>query len=150
MNIALATIFAKLPIEHLRTTIRQHLEPLTSRLPDKRLGRVAELMILGIVGGQTPIITGMARHNAKDEGETWAVAKRMYRWLDNERITSHDLFASLYQIGQQVVALEHPAYLVVAVDPVNFVKPYVKEVEGVSVVHKATRCRTCRVTRGCG
>jgi len=36
------------------------------------------------------------------------------------------------------VALENPEYLVVAVDPVNFEKPYAKAIEGVSVVHKAT------------
>jgi hypothetical protein len=37
-----------------------------------------------------------------------------------------------------VVALEKLAYLLVAVDPVNFEKPYAKAIEGVSVVHKAT------------
>jgi hypothetical protein len=39
---------------------------------------------------------------------------------------------------QQVVALEQPDYLVVAVDPVNFEKPYAEAMEGVSVVHRAT------------
>jgi hypothetical protein len=138
MNITFACLVAKLPIEQIRTTIRQYIEPLTRRLPDQRLRRVAEVILLGILGGQTPVITGMARHRAKDDGETWAVAKRIYRWLSNERLTSQALFESLYQIGQQAIALERPAYLVVAVDPVNFEKPYTKAVEGVSVVHKAT------------
>jgi hypothetical protein len=138
MNITFASIIAKLPIEHIRAAIRQHIEPLTSQLPDKRLGRVAELIILGILGRQPPVITAMARHSAKDEGETWAVAKSIYRWLGNERLTSQALFASLYQIGQQAVALERPQYLVVAVDPVNFEKPYAEAIEGVSIVYKAT------------
>jgi hypothetical protein len=138
MNITLAAMVAKLPIEQIRSTIRRHIGSLTDRLPDKRLRRVAELIILGILGGQTPIITSIARHSTKDEGDTWAVAKSMYRWLGNERITSQELFASLYQIGQQVVARESPNYLVVAVDPVNFEKPYAEGMEGVSVVHKAT------------
>ena len=112
--------------------------PLTIFLPDKRLGQVAEMIILGILGSQTSIISCMARHNSKDEGDTWAVAKRIYRWFDNERFDSDQLFASLSETSQQVVALEQPDYLVVAVDPVNFEKPYAGVVEGVSVVHKAT------------
>jgi hypothetical protein len=138
MNIAFQAILAKLPIEQIENTVRQHISPLVSHLPDKRLGRVAELIILGILGGQTPVMTEIARHSSKDEGETWAVAKSIYRWVDNERFDSRDLFASLYQIGQQPIAAELPAYLVVAVDPVNFEKPYAEAVEGVSVVHKAT------------
>ena len=41
-------------------------------------------------------------------------------------------------MGYRVVEREAPAYLVVAVDPVNFEKPYAKAIEGVSTVHKAT------------
>jgi hypothetical protein len=44
----------------------------------------------------------------------------------------------LYQAGRQAVVSESPAYLVVAVDPVNFEKPYAQAIEGVSTVHKAT------------
>jgi len=43
-------------------------------------------MVLGILGGQTPLITGMARPNTKEAGETWVVAKRMYRLMANERL----------------------------------------------------------------
>lgn len=49
-----------------------------------------------------------------------------------------EYYDGLYQVGCEAVALEAPAYLVVAVDPVNFEKPYVKKVEGSSIVHKAT------------
>lgn len=138
MNITLAGMFAKLPIEQITTTIRTHIGPLLGLMPDKRMGRVAEQIILGILGGQTPVITEMARQSSKDEVETWASAKRIYRWMDNKRIKSEQLFASLYLIGQEVVALESPKYLVVGVDPVNFEKPYAKAIEGVSVVYKAT------------
>ena len=138
MNIALQAILAKFPIEQIQTTIHKHILPLICAMPDKRLGRIAELIILGILGGQTPVITCMARESSKDEGETWAVAKRIYRWLENKRFQSSDLFACMYAIGQQVVAEEPPEYLVVAVDPVNFEKPYAEVVEGVSVVYKAT------------
>ena len=138
MNIALQAILAKFPIKQIRATVRQHILPMISHMPDSRLGSIAELIILGIIGGQTPIVTCMARQSSKNTGETWAVAKKIYPWLENERFHSQDLFASLYEIGQQVVMVESPSYLVVAVEPVNFEKPYAEVVEGVSVVHKAT------------
>ncbi len=48
------------------------------------------------------------------------------------------LYEGLYQVGCQAVGREEPEYLVAAVDPVNFEKPYVKVIEGASIVHKAT------------
>jgi hypothetical protein len=138
MNIALQTLFAKLPIEQIKATIQAHILPMSNHLPDKRLRRVAESIILGILGGQTPVITAIARQSSKEVGETWAVAKSIYRWLSNKRFTSQDLYEQVYAIGQQVVNDEKPEYLVVAVDPVNFEKPYAESIEGVSVVYKAT------------
>ena len=95
-------------------------------------------MVLGILGGETPVITEIARQNSKEDGESWAVAKRMYRLLENEHLETSELYEGLYEVGCQAVARERPEYLVVAVDPVNFEKPYVKAIEGVSIVHKAT------------
>ena len=138
MNITLESILAKLPIEKIKESIQKQIEPMKAKLPDKRLGKVVENLALGILGGQTPVITGIARHNSKEEGESWAVAKRIYRFLDNQRVKTKDLYEGLYEIGQQMVEQEKPAYLVVAVDPVNFEKPYAKAIEGVSTVHKAT------------
>lgn len=138
MNIALEAILDKLPIEEIKTTIHRHIRPLEKRLPDKRLERVVEGMVLGILGGETPVITEIARQNSKEDGESWAVAKRMYRLLENEHLETSELYEGLYQVGRQAVAQEAPAYLVAAVDPVNFEKPYVKKVEGASIVHKAT------------
>jgi hypothetical protein len=61
MTITLETILAKLPIGKLMETIEAHIHPLVCLLPDKRLEAVIRLMILGILGGETPVITGMAR-----------------------------------------------------------------------------------------
>jgi hypothetical protein len=138
MNIALESIFAKLPILEIRRAIQSHTEALMEMLPDKRMKKVLENMLLGILGGQTPLITGMARQSGKAEGETWAVAKSMYRLLGNKRLATKVIYQGLYHVGQKVVESENPDYLVVAVDPVNFEKPYTKALEGVSVVHKAT------------
>ena len=138
MNIALESIFAKLPILEIQRTIQSHTEALMEMLPDSRMKKVLENMLLGILGGQTPLITGMARQSGKAEGETWAIAKSIYRFLGNKRVETKVIYQGLYQVGQKVVESENPDYLVVAVDPVNFEKPYTKALEGVSVVHKAT------------
>lgn len=138
MNIALESIPAKLPIMKIQDSIQSHTEGLMKMLPDKRMKKVLGNMLLGILGGQTPLVTGMARQNGKNEGETWAVAKSMCRLLGNKRLETKVLYQGLYKIGRQVVERENPEYLVVAVDPVNFEKPYTKVLEGVSVVHKAT------------
>lgn len=139
MTIALETKLAKLlPIEEIKATIHQQIQPVTEQLPDKRLKRVIEDMVWGILGGETPVITEMARQSSKDDGECWAVAKRMYRLLENEQVQTHRLYEGLYQVGCQAVACEKPAYLVAAVDPVNFEKPYGKSMEGISTVHKST------------
>jgi len=138
MNIALGSILAKLPIMEIRITIQSHTQSLMGMLPDKRMKKVLENMLLGILGGQTPVITRIAGQNGKTEGETWAVAKSMYRLLGNKRLETKVIYQGLYEAGQQVVERENPDYLVVAVDPVNFEKPYTQALEGVSVVHKAT------------
>ena len=138
MNIASENILAKLPMMEIERTLQSHTEPLMEMLPDQRMKKVLRNMLLGILGGQTPVITGMARQTWKQEGETWAVAKSMYRLLGNERLKTKVIYQGLYRVGQQVVEREDPNYLVVAVDPVNFEKPYTEALEGVSVVHKAT------------
>ncbi len=138
MTIAPEGIFAKLPILEIRGTIRNHSEPLMRLLPDKRMRKVIENMMLGILGGQTSVITGIARQNGKKDGETWSVAKSMYRLLGNQRLATDVIYQGLYETGQRIVAGEKTEYLVAAVDPVNFEKPYTKSLEGVSLVHKAT------------
>jgi len=138
MNIALEAILAKLPIEEIKLTIHKHIVPFEKMLPDKRLERGVDDMILGILGGESPVVTEMARQNSKEDGESWATAKRIYRLLENERVKTSEFYEGLYQVGCQAVAREKPEYLVVAVDPVNFEKPYVKVIEGASIVHKAT------------
>jgi len=47
------------------------------------------------------------------------------------------LVEALYRRAQQTVAEEAPSYLVVAVDPVQFEKPYMRRLEGVSKVYKS-------------
>ena len=138
MNIALDSISAKLPMEEITRTIWNHIRPRMNAMPDKRRRNVLVRMVLGILGGQTPVITEMARQSSKEEGETWAVAKRIYRLLGNKRLENGLVYGGLYAIGQEVVAEEAPDHLIVAMDPMNFEKPYAESIEGVSMIHKAT------------
>jgi hypothetical protein len=138
LTIPLEEFLAKLPMDQIEATIREYSQPLEERLPDQRLKKVVEKMVLGILGGETPVITEIARQNSKTDGDSWASAKRIYRLLDNPRVQTNEIYAGLYQAGCRSVACEAPDYLVVAVDPVNFEKPYAQAIEGVSIVHKAT------------
>ena len=70
--------------------------------------------------------------------DCWPAAKRIYRFVGNKRFNHHQLYKGMYQIARRTVTQEHPDYLVVALDPVNFEKPYTKKLEGVSTVHKST------------
>ena len=66
------------------------------------------------------------------------MARRMYRFIWNRRFSAQTLERGLYAIGQATVRRYHPEGLVVAIDPVNFEKPYTQALEGVSTVYKST------------
>lgn len=58
--------------------------------------------------------------------------------LHNDRFSHADLAAGLSTVSQANVARDDLDYLVVAIDPVNFEKPYTEALEGVSTVYKST------------
>lgn len=132
------SVLDNLPQAELSVALEQFLAPLQAKLPDKRLQKVASTGVQSLIAAQSPVITQMARLGDRRESSTHAASQRLYRFLDNQRLSANLIFEGLYQIGQQAVAREHPDYLVIAVDPVNFEKPYTKKLEGVSTVHKAT------------
>ncbi|HID07077.1 MAG TPA: hypothetical protein EYP10_08000 [Armatimonadetes bacterium] len=90
------------------------------------------------MAGQTPVITAMAQSVSRLESETWPAAKRIYRFIYNKRFDHQLLFAGVYRIARCTVERERPERLVVAIDPVNFEKPYARALEGISTVHKST------------
>jgi hypothetical protein len=129
---------AKLPMVEFENELERFLEPVSAHLPEERMRRVGKLAVQGIVGGQSPVVTQMARGVVR-EGETiWPVAKRLYRFIWNERFSHRDLLKGLYGVAQRTVAEHAPSHLVVALDPVNFEKPYTEKLEGVSTVMKST------------
>lgn len=128
----------KLPDQVLSESLTSFLEPLTGLLPDKRLQAVARLSVKGIVAAQSPLITKMAQMVDRQQASTRAASARIYRFINNKRVTSRRLFKGLYHLARRTVERENPPYVVVAIDPVNFEKPYTHKLEGVSTVHKAT------------
>jgi hypothetical protein len=131
-------VLAKLPQAELEQSLREFVAPLTELLPDQRLRRVVPLAVQGILAGQSPVVAAMAQSVSRQEADPWAQAKRVYRLLNNTRFSHTQLLDGLYRVAQHNVQREKPPYLVVAVDPVNFEKPYTEKLEGVSLVHKST------------
>ncbi len=126
-----------LPVAELAEDAKQYLEPLLRELPEKRLRVVGVLMVLGILAGHSPIITQMARGVRDGSRYILDMARRMYRFVWNRRLSSAQIQQGLYAIGQATVAHYDTAELVVAIDPVNFEKPYTHDLEGLSTVHKS-------------
>jgi hypothetical protein len=114
----------KLPVTELITALEGFMEPVLMHLPEKRLRGVGKQAVQGIISGQSPLVTQMARGVAREEQTIWPMAKRLYRFLWNPRFSHRDLLKGLYGIAQRTVAEHAPARLVVALDPVNFEKPY--------------------------
>jgi hypothetical protein len=54
----------------------------------------------------------------------WVMSKRFYRFLANQRISHRDLLKGFYEIVRQTFAQYAPEYVVVALGPDNFEKPY--------------------------
>lgn len=135
----------------LTESAEHYLEPLLRQLPEKRLRAVSVLMVLGILAGHSPLITRMARGVRDGSRYILDLAGRMYRFLWNRRLSSAQLQQGLYAIGQATVARYAASELVVALDPVNFEKPYTHDLEGISTVHKSCppdRQGQARLTRG--
>jgi hypothetical protein len=128
----------KLPVAELSATLDLFLEPVLKHLPEKRLREVGKLAVQGVLSGQSPLVTQIARGVAREEETVWPTAKRLYRFIWNQPFTHRALLKGVYGIAQRSVAEHVPSHLVVALDPVNFEKPYTKSLEGVSTVMKST------------
>jgi hypothetical protein len=146
-------LIRQLPVAELQESLETFLAPLTEQLPDARLPTVARLMVQGIVTSESPLVTQIARGTREPEQSVLMSSKRGYRLLANKRL-SHRLFLKgLYGIAQRTVAHQalEVSRLVVAIDPVNFEKPYTEKLEGVSTVRKSTPPTLegeARLTRG--
>jgi hypothetical protein len=127
-----------LPTSELIDGLSTFLEPMLVHLPEKRLREVAKLAVQGVLGGQSPLVTQMARGVEREDERIWPMARRLYRFIWNARFSHRALLKGLYGIAQRTVAQHAPEHLIVALDPVNFEKPYTRALEGVSTVMKST------------
>jgi hypothetical protein len=107
-NIPLTELFAKMPVAELEQTLNDFLAPVTDLLPEKRLRRVAPEAVRGILARETPVIAAMAQSTPRQEMSCYAGAKRIYRFVWNERFNHHRLFKGMYQIARRTVAEEAP------------------------------------------
>jgi len=137
-TIPIAEVMKQLPVSEIETSLTDFLQPIMDQMPDKRLERVVRLSVQGILGSESPVVLQMAQSISRSEGETWAVAKRMYGLLWNKRFSHEEMEAGLYAISKSTVDNVRPDYLVIAIDPVNFEKPYTEKLEGVSTIYKST------------
>ena len=137
-TIAQNEMLANIPVATLEAEIEKFVEPMAKRLPEKRLRKVIGLAVRGISAAQSPVVTQMARCLQRTEKGVWTMSKRFYGVLSNERLSHRTLLKGLYAIAQRQVATEAPESLIVAIDPVNFEKPYTQKLEGVSTVLKST------------
>jgi hypothetical protein len=137
-SVLIQTVLDKLPMSELEQSLQRFLAPLLEVVPDRRLQRVVPLAVRGMLARERPVITQIAQSVARTEVAVWPAAKRLYRFLDNPRVPPHLLTKGLYRLARATVAQEQPSYLVVAVDPVNFEKPYTHALQGVSTVRKST------------
>ena len=150
-SVLIRDVLDKLPVPELDHSLTSFLAPMLDLLPDRRLQRVVPLAIRGILAGETPVVTAIAQSVARTDCDPWPAAKRIYRLLDNPRVPPRLLSKGLYHLARATVAREQPDYLVVALDPVNFEKPYTHSLEGVSTVRKSTPPNLdgkARLTRG--
>ena len=115
-SIAIQEMLAKLPLAQLGQTLIEFVQPFIEELPDVRLKRVVPQAVQGILGSQTPVVTGMgmAQSTSRLEADVWpserSDAKRIYRFLHNPRLSADTLFQGLYRLAQHTVAHEHPPY----------------------------------------
>ena len=128
---------AKLPVTAWEDALQEFLAPVAAQVPDVRVRRVLGPAVQGIVGGQSPVVTELSRNVARSQEYVWPLAKRVYRFLAKRRFGQQALERGLYAIAQKTVEQADPAYLVAALDPVNFAKPDTAKLEGVSTVMKS-------------
>lgn len=140
-----------LPVAELAEDAERYLEPLWRQLREKRLGTAGGRMGLGMLAGHSPIITQMARGVRDGRRYMLDMARRMYRFVWNRRLSAAPLPPGLYALGQATVARYDVTDLVVAIAPVSFEKPYPHDLEGISTVHKSCppdRQGKARLARG--
>jgi hypothetical protein len=131
-------LLANLSAEELVSSLQEFMTPVLAHLPETRLRRVGVLVVRGVLAAQCPVLSEMARGGQPEDALNWPLVKRSYCFVAHARSDHRDLLKGLYGIAQRAVAHYPQPYLVIAIDPVNFEKPYTEVLPGVSTVLKST------------
>ena len=57
IDIAIKEVLGKLPLQELRESLEEFVEPMMKKMPDKRLADVISLAIEGILGSESPVVS---------------------------------------------------------------------------------------------
>ena len=137
-KVAGMTSVGNMPYVELIHAQRQFLSSLFTRLPDKRLCKVALMAIQGILASQSPLVSRIVKGLVREQRCQRPMMRRIYRFLWNKRFDYQVLLGALYEITRWIVERYALNDLLIAIDPVNFEKPYAEKIEAVSTVMKST------------
>jgi len=87
---------------------------------------VSHLAVQGIISGQSPPVTQIARGVERTREGVWLIAKRVHRFLEKQHFSYRNLLQELHRTGKCTVAPCEPSHLVVASAPVGSEKPYMR------------------------
>jgi hypothetical protein len=90
-------LLANLPAAELMQALREFLAPVLRHLPEQRLRAVAVLAVRGVLAAQSPVLTEMARGGQAEDGSSWPLARRFYRFIWNKRFSHQHLLKGLYR-----------------------------------------------------
>ena len=111
--------------------LRQFQQRFEGIFPDRRLFKVFGQLLKGLIGASAPIITRIAAGviQSDDPGRAFHVAKRYYRWLENQRFRHQDLLTPAYALTRELFDSVKDDYVLVVLDFSNLEKPYGYEFE---------------------
>jgi hypothetical protein len=78
--------------------LKQFIQQFEGIFPDKRLYRVFGQLLKGVIAASAPILSRIAAAviGSADPRRGFHVAKRYYRWLENDRFDHRDLLKPAY------------------------------------------------------
>ncbi len=123
--------------------LRQFIQQFEGIFPDRRLHRVFGQLLKGVIAAGVPILSRIAAAviGSTDPRRGFHVAKRYYRWLENDRFSHRDLLKPAYGQTRRLFSSVKDRYILVALDFSNLEKPYGYRFENLCTL-KATGRRT--------
>ena len=122
----------------LKGTLEAFIAPFAAVLPDARYRKTLHQFVPAMLAAGSPQPARAAAYAPEPPANPWALAKRFFSLLHTSSFSHQDWLQVLYQDARQVVDEAGVTKVLVAVDPVNFEKPYARKLEGISKVYKAT------------